>query len=40
MLGEKIGQHSGAITGQRVLQSEDGGPTVETSFRANEKSLE
>jgi hypothetical protein len=39
MLGEKIGEHSGAITGQRVLQSENGAPKVETSFRANERIL-
>ena len=39
MLGEKIGEHSGKITGQRVLEVNRGSPTVETSFRATERIL-
>jgi hypothetical protein len=39
MLGEKIGEHSGKITGQRVLEVNGGNPTVETSFRATERIL-
>ena len=34
MLGEKIGEDSGKITGQRVLPSTGAGPRVETSFTA------
>ena len=33
MLGDKIGEETGKITGQRVLPR-DGAPTVETSFQA------
>lgn len=39
MLGEKIGEHSGKITGQRVLPSEGGIPKVETSLQATERIL-
>ena len=39
MLGEKIAEHSGKITGQRVLPSEGGAPEVETSFQASERIL-
>ncbi len=39
MLGEKILEHSGKITGQRVLPSEGGTPKIETSFQANERLL-
>jgi hypothetical protein len=39
MLGEKIGEHSGKITGQRMLEVNGGNPTVETSFRATERIL-
>ncbi len=39
MLGEKIMEHSGKITGQKVLPSDGGSPKVETSFQANEKVL-
>ena len=39
ILGEKIGEHSGKITGQRVLEVNGGNPTVETSFRATERIL-
>ena len=39
MLGGKIGEHSGKITGQRVLESDGGTPKVETSFRASERIL-
>src|ERR671918_1762542 len=39
MLGEQIGEHSGKITGQRVLEINGGNPTVETSFRATEMIL-
>ena len=34
MLGEKIGQESGNVTGQRVLPSAGGPPRMETSFQA------
>lgn len=33
MLGEKLGQLSGKVTGQQVLPSDSGAPTVETSFQ-------
>ena len=33
MLGKQVGDLSGKITGQRVLES-DGGPKVESSFKA------
>jgi len=32
MLGDKLGELQGKVTGQRVLSSEGSGPTVETSF--------
>ncbi|MEW5959525.1 MAG: hypothetical protein AB1801_17510 [Chloroflexota bacterium] len=32
MLGERIGEETGRITGQRVLPTEGGGPKVEVSF--------
>lgn len=38
MLGEKIGEESGKITGQRVLAS-SAGPTMEVSFTATGKLL-
>jgi hypothetical protein len=34
MLGEKIGEESGKVTGRRVLPSEGAGPKMETSFEA------
>ena len=39
MLGDKIGEAAGTVTTQRVLPSPDGGPTMETSFRATGKLL-
>jgi hypothetical protein len=32
MLGEKLGEFRGKVTGQRILPAEDGNPKVETSF--------
>ena len=32
MLGEKLGEFQGKVTGQRVLPSDESRPTVETSF--------
>ena len=32
MLGEKLGELQGKVTGQRVLSSEGAGPKMETSF--------
>ncbi len=32
MLGEKLGELQGKVTGQRVLSSEGSGPKMETSF--------
>lgn len=34
MLGEKIGEEKGKVIGQRVLASQTGAPTMETSFQA------
>ena len=34
MLGEKIGQGSGKVTGQRVLPNPGGSPKMETSFQS------
>ena len=34
MLGDKIGEETGKVTGQRVLAT-DGPPMVETSFQAS-----
>jgi len=34
MLGEKIGESTGTVTGQRVLPSDGGGVKIEVSFRA------
>jgi hypothetical protein len=34
MLGEKIGDESGKVTGQRVLSNPGGGPKMETSFKS------
>ena len=39
MLGEKVGEESGKVTGQRVLPSDGGGPKVETSFQASGRLL-
>jgi hypothetical protein len=39
MLGEKLGEESGKITGTRVLPSEGGAPKVEVSFQAMGKTL-
>ena len=39
MLGEKLGEESGTITGTRVLPSEGGAPKVEVSFQAMGKAL-
>mgnify|MGYP001428669137 CR=1 FL=1 len=39
MLGEKIGEFTGKITGQRVLPSHEGAARVETSFQASGKLL-
>jgi hypothetical protein len=39
MLGEKIGEETGKITGTRVLPSEGGAPKMESSFRATGKLL-
>jgi hypothetical protein len=39
MLGEKTGEYSSKITGQRVLEVNGGNPTVETSFQATERIL-
>ncbi|MGH8676259.1 MAG: hypothetical protein ACREVG_18370 [Burkholderiales bacterium] len=33
MLGERIGEESGKVTGRRVLPGEGGGPRMETSFQ-------
>ncbi len=35
MLGEKIGEETGRVTGRRVLPSEGHGPKVEVSFEAS-----
>ncbi len=35
MLGEKISESSGKVTGQRVLSNPGGGPKMETSFQSN-----
>lgn len=35
MLGDKLGEERGQITGFRVLPSEGGNPTVEVSFQAS-----
>ena len=40
MLGEKIGEYQGKITGQRVLPSDGPGPKVETSFQVSGTILE
>lgn len=37
MLGEKIGETQGKITGVRVIQGPDGQPRVETSFQGSGK---
>ncbi|MSQ15390.1 MAG: hypothetical protein EXR50_05960 [Dehalococcoidia bacterium] len=34
MLGDKVGEAQGKITGRRVLPSTGGGPVVETSYEA------
>jgi hypothetical protein len=34
MLGERIGEEAGKVTGQRVLPAADGLPRMETSFQA------
>ncbi|MFT3956362.1 MAG: hypothetical protein QM722_18870 [Piscinibacter sp.] len=34
MMGERIGEGAGKVTGQRVLPSEGGAPLLETSFQA------
>lgn len=39
MLGEQVGEEKGTITGQRVLPSVNGAPSMETSFRASGKLL-
>src|SRR5438093_658243 len=39
MLGEKIGESTGKITGQRTLPSDHEGPKVETSFQSAGKIL-
>ena len=39
MLGEKLGEESGKITGTRVLESEGGAPKLEVSFQAMGKAL-
>jgi hypothetical protein len=39
MLGEKLGEESGKITGYRVLPSNGSGPKVEASFQARGKIL-
>ena len=39
MLGEKIGQTNGRLTGRRVLESEGGAPKVEVSFTEQGKLL-
>lgn len=39
MLGDKLGEERGKITGRRVLPSDGGGPRVETSFEASGKLL-
>lgn len=35
MLGEKLGEELGQLTGTRVLPTENGAPVVEVSFEAN-----
>ncbi len=40
MLGEKLGEMHGNVTGQRVLPSEGGNPKVETSFEIHGTLLE
>ena len=40
MLGDKLGQMQGKITGQRVLPPEGGAPKVETSFEISGTILE
>ncbi|HEY3116654.1 MAG TPA: hypothetical protein VGK54_07935 [Chloroflexota bacterium] len=37
MLGEKVLEETGKVTGQRTLPSEGGGPKVETSFQTTGK---
>ena len=34
MLGDKLGDETGKVTGQRVLPNPGGGPKMETSFQA------
>ncbi len=40
MLGDKLGEMQGQVTGQRVLPSEGGGPKVETTFQISGMILE
>ena len=40
MLGEKLGELQGKVTGQRVLPADGGGPKVETSFEVSGNILE
>ena len=40
MLGDKLGQRTGNVTGQRILPPEGGGPKVETTFAINGTVLE
>lgn len=39
MLGEKVGETSGKVTGQRVLPNPGGSPKMETSFQSSGKLL-
>lgn len=39
MLGEQIGEEKGKVTGQRVLRSASGAPSMETSFQSSGKIL-
>ncbi len=40
MLGDKLGQLTGNVTGQRILPPEGGGPKVETTFQISGNILE
>ena len=39
MLGDKIGEGSGTVTGRRVLPGSGAGPSIETSFQSKGKLL-